>query len=66
MENEMKDEGKKLPNQTLPHFYNVSIIRTNAMKTFPNYFRAAQLEKLFAAHANLLANALSAEYGAYA
>ncbi len=35
------------PKTSLPHFYNVSIIRTNAMKLFQNYFRQAQLEKLF-------------------
>jgi len=35
-------------NETLPHhFCNASVLRTNAMKTLPNYFRKGQLEKLF-------------------
>jgi len=30
-----------------PSLYNVSVIRTNAMKFLPNYFRKGQLEKMF-------------------
>lgn len=30
-----------------PSHFNVSVIRTNAMKFLPNYFRKAQLEKMF-------------------
>ncbi|CAE8683331.1 unnamed protein product, partial [Polarella glacialis] len=30
-----------------PSHHNVSVIRTNAMKFLPNYFRKGQLEKMF-------------------
>lgn len=36
------------PNDPLPHhYYNASVLRTNAMKTMPCYFRKNQLSKLF-------------------
>ncbi|CAD7957618.1 unnamed protein product [Amoebophrya sp. A25] len=31
----------------LHHFFNAAVMRTNAMKTFPNYFRKGELSKLF-------------------
>jgi tRNA (guanine-N7-)-methyltransferase len=46
----VRDRIKALRNPTdqqLPSCLNVAVVRTNAMKFLPNYFRKAQLSKMF-------------------
>eukprot|EP00392_Amoebophrya_sp_AT5.2_P004467 g4475.t1 len=45
---EIDIENNKDKNRTVEHhFLNASVLRTNAMKSFPNYFRKQSLEKIF-------------------
>ena len=45
MQDLVEEHDKKAKKQH--HFYNAAVMRTNAMKSFPNYFRKDQLSKLF-------------------
>ena len=43
----VRDRIKSLRSTYAGQYLNVSVLRTNAMKYLPNYFRKAQLTKLF-------------------
>ncbi len=43
----VEERIQKLRNENASKYENVSVIRANAMKYFPNYFKKGQLSKIF-------------------